>query len=181
MLCFGRRRAESGRECQWKVDNSNSPQRRRGAEATQRTPHDFTSPRCLCVSAVNEAALTIPYETNLSLSGDIHELGRLTGEIERFCTDHSLPRDVEFQLNLVLEELFVNAVQHGGCDGMVNAARIRMRVVAGRTVQVVFFDRGAPFDLTQVPEADIHAPLSERRAGGMGIHLVRQIMRDVSY
>ena len=45
----------------------------------------------------------------------------------------------------------------------------------------IFSDRGAPFDLTQAPEADIHAPLGERRGGGMGIHLVRQIMRDVSY
>ena len=84
-------------------------------------------------------------------------------------------------MNLVLEELFVNAVRHGGCEGMANAARIRMRVDGDRTVQVIFSDRGAPFDLTQAPEADIHAPLSQRQAGGMGIHLVRQIMRDVSY
>jgi serine/threonine-protein kinase RsbW len=125
--------------------------------------------------------LTIPHETNFSLSGDIHELARLAGEMERFCLDHSLPPEVEFQLNLVLEELFVNAVRHGGCDGMANAARIRMRVEADGTLQVIFSDQGAPFDLTQAPEADVHAPLSERRAGGMGIHLVRQIMRDVSY
>jgi len=84
-------------------------------------------------------------------------------------------------LNLVLEELFVNAVRHGQCEGMTNAARIRIRVEGDGAVQVIFSDRGAPFDLTQAPEADIHAPLSERRGGGLGIHLVRQIMRDVSY
>jgi len=124
---------------------------------------------------------TIPYETDLCLSGDIHELERLAGEVERFCGEHSLPADLEFQLNLVLEELFVNAVRHGACEGLANAARVQMRVDHHRAVHVTFSDRGAPFDLTQAPEADIGAPLSERRAGGLGIHLVRQIMRDVSY
>ena len=124
---------------------------------------------------------TIPYEFNLCLSGSIHELERLTGEIGRFCGEHSLPDDVEFQLNLVLEELFVNAVRHGGCEGIPEAASVRIVLEEDGAVQVSFSDRGGPFDLTAAPDADIHAPLSERQAGGLGIHLVRQIMRDVSY
>ena len=84
-------------------------------------------------------------------------------------------------MNLVLEELFINAVRHGQCEGLADAAHMRMHLARDGAVQVIFSDRGAPFDLTQAPEADIHAPLSERQGGGMGIHLVRQIMRDVSY
>jgi anti-sigma regulatory factor (Ser/Thr protein kinase) len=83
-------------------------------------------------------------------------------------------------LNLALEELFVNAVRHGGCEGMEDAVRVRVWYEQ-QAVHVRFCDRGEPFDLTAAPEADIHAPLSERRAGGLGIHLVRQIMRDVTW
>jgi len=123
---------------------------------------------------------SIPYETNLSLSGEIRELERLAGEVGRFCGENALSADAEFQLNLVLEELFVNAIRHGGCEGMESAANVRIRHEHGR-VHVRFADRGGPFDLTTAPEADIGAPLSERSGGGLGIHLVRQIMRDVAY
>jgi anti-sigma regulatory factor (Ser/Thr protein kinase) len=95
------------------------------------------------------------------MNGNIRELERLTAEVEYFCGEHGLAGNLEFQLNLVLEELFVNAVRHGGCDGLKNAARVRMSRDAG-AVRVVFSDRGAPFDLTGAPEADVHAPLSER-------------------
>ena len=84
--------------------------------------------------------------------------------------------ETEFQLNLVLEELLVNAVRHGGCEGLDDAACIRLTCGEGG-VHVDFRDRGVPFDLTAAPPAR----LDEARVGGLGIHLVRQIMREVSY
>jgi serine/threonine-protein kinase RsbW len=122
----------------------------------------------------------IPYESDFCLNGDIRELERLVGEVARFCEQHPSLADTEFQLNLVLEELFVNAVRHGGCAGMADAACVRMRYGDG-AVHVIFSDRGDPFDLTEAPEADTSAPLADRRGGGLGIHLVRQIMRGVTY
>jgi serine/threonine-protein kinase RsbW len=121
----------------------------------------------------------IPYETDLFLNGSLSELDRLTEEVGRFCAAHSLNEDAVFDLNLVLEELFVNSVRHGGCEGVANAARVRMRFTGG--VEVEYTDRGRPFDPTEAPEPDIHAPLEQRRPGGMGIHLVRSIMRDLQY
>ncbi len=82
-------------------------------------------------------------------------------------------------MNLALEELFVNAVTHGGCEGMQNAVRIRMECFPGG-VRTEFADRGRPFDSTLVPALG-QASLEERAAGGIGIHLVRQVMHDVQY
>ena len=121
----------------------------------------------------------ILFETDLFLNGSLGELERLADEVGRFCAAHSLNDDAAFDLNLVLEELFVNSVRHGGCEGLANAARIRMRMARG--VEVEYTDCGRPFDLTQAPEFNVHAPLEERRAGGMGVHLVRKIMRDLRY
>ena len=123
---------------------------------------------------------SIPYETHLLLNGSIHELAQLTAETARFCAENGLGDEAEFQLNLVLEELFVNTIRHGGCDGVDASSRVELRAT-GDQLTVTFADRGRPFDLTAAPEANIDAPLSERQAGGLGIHLVRQIMRDVRY
>jgi anti-sigma regulatory factor (Ser/Thr protein kinase) len=121
----------------------------------------------------------IPYDAEFFLNGNLRELDRLADEIGRFCTTHSLGDDAVFELNLVLEELFVNSVRHGGCEGMDQAAHVRLRVAD--CVEVEYRDRGRAFDPTQAPEPDIHAPLEERKTGGLGIHLMRKIMRTVEY
>ena len=98
----------------------------------------------------------------------------------QFCAGNFLDREAEFQLNLILEELFVNAVRHGGCEGVPDAARVSLRAEA-EGVEVEFRDRGRPFDPTGVPAADLLASLEEREGGGLGIHLVREIMLDLHY
>jgi serine/threonine-protein kinase RsbW len=116
----------------------------------------------------------------LLLDGKLSELPRLVAETARFCQQHALDETAEFQLNLVLEELFTNAIRHGGCEGMRHAARVRLEVLAGGVV-IEFADRGAPFDPTKAPAPDLDAPLESRQIGGLGIHLVRQIVRDLRY
>lgn len=122
----------------------------------------------------------IPYKADFSLNGNLSELERLSAEISRFCQENSLDEEAEFQLNLVLEELFVNTMRHGGCEGAQNSTRVLLQSAADG-VEVVFADRGLPFDPTSVPPANVAVPLEERRAGGLGIHLVREIMRDLQY
>jgi len=108
------------------------------------------------------------------------ELVTLTAEVGRFCREHALAEDVEFDLDLVLEELFTNAVRHGGCDGVSGAVRVALRARPGG-VFIEFADRGEPFHPDQAPAPDLNAPLEERRVGGLGIHLVRQIVRNLHY
>ena len=62
---------------------------------------------------------------------------------------------------------------------MEGAAEVELaRVPDG--VELRYADRGAEFDPTLAPAPDITAPLEERSIGGLGIHLMRQIMRTSS-
>ena len=48
------------------------------------------------------------------------------------------------------------------------------------TIDII--DDGLPFNpLTEGPSVDVNAPIEERRIGGLGIHLVRSMMDDLSY
>ena len=115
-----------------------------------------------------------------TFDGDLGELERLAEEVEWFCEEHGLSSDVEFDLNLALEELFVNAVRHGGCAGVKDAARVRLERT-GDGVRVEFSDRGREFDPAAVPAPDLEASMAERKAGGLGLHLVRNMMQDFAY
>ena len=125
----------------------------------------------------NQAILT---EAEFVLNGRLGELECLVAGIKRFSQEHSLSGEVEFDLNLVLEELFTNSVKYGGCAGMENAVEIRLEV-RDDGVWVEYSDRGQAFDPLTVPPPDLKAQLEERCTGGLGIHLVRQVMKDLEY
>ena len=46
---------------------------------------------------------------------------------------------------------------------------------------LVLADTGKEFDPTMAPEADITLSADERKIGGLGIFLIRQIMNEVKY
>jgi len=104
----------------------------------------------------------------------------LSAWVGQFCADHALGGDVEFDLNLALEELFSNSLRHGGCEGMQDAAHARLRLSAGG-VAVEYSDRGAAFNPLDAPEPDLSAPLMARRPGGLGVHMVRRVVEDLQY
>jgi serine/threonine-protein kinase RsbW len=114
------------------------------------------------------------------LDGNLHELGRLAEEIAWFCEENALATDVEFDLNLVMEELFTNAVRHGGCEGMKEAARVKLELREDG-VEAEFSDRGREFDPATAPSPNLDAPLDERAGGGMGLHLVRRTVGELAY
>jgi len=130
---------------------------------------------CLCH---NQAVLG---ETELfQLNGELGELRRLAAGVARFCRQQTAGEATESNLNLVLEELFVNALEHGGCQGMPDAVEIRLSLSHGALL-AEFADRGTPFDPTGAPPPDLDAPLQDRAGGGLGLHLVRQLARDLDY
>jgi anti-sigma regulatory factor (Ser/Thr protein kinase) len=119
-------------------------------------------------------------DQEISLEGNIRELERLSEWIAEFCAANGLEGEIEFDLNLVLEELFTNSVRHGGCDGIRDAAHIRLRLVPDG-VAVEYSDRGAAFNPLDAPEPDVTAPLMERKPGGLGMFMVRRVVQDLRY
>jgi serine/threonine-protein kinase RsbW len=95
-----------------------------------------------------------------------------------FCREQAIAGEAAQDLNLALEELFVNAVKHGGCEGNLGVARVTAGI-EGDAFRVEFADRGAPFDPAAAPPPG--ASLEERAAGGVGIHLARQAMGTLHY
>jgi len=121
-------------------------------------------------------------EAEFRMDGDLAELPRLAERVAQFCREGSLDDSIEFHLNLILEELFVNAVSHGGCKGMKDVVAVRLTRGSDGAVALEFSDRGAAFNPAAAPpQPDLSAPLGERRAGGLGLHFVRSLARIVDY
>jgi phosphoserine phosphatase len=92
---------------------------------------------------------------------------------------HGVDRRLLGSVDLALEELFTNMVKYSPESG--EPVRVDLATVAGG-VEVTLTDSGVePFDVTQAPDADIHAPIEERQPGGLGLHLVRRLVDHIGY
>jgi anti-sigma regulatory factor (Ser/Thr protein kinase) len=119
----------------------------------------------------------------LALESDVEELARVTDAIEGFCRDHGLPDDWAMELNIVLDETLTNTMFYGA-DGGEDRDRLRIKVDVEITDGVLIVrqeDNGKAFDPLQAEEVDTTVPIEDRTVGGLGIHLMRKLMNELSY
>ena len=106
------------------------------------------------------------------------ELVQIPAAVEEFAERDNWPPDLVFKLNLVLEELGVNIVNYSGATGEIEISLASDE----ETVTIEIADNGRPFNpLAELDTPDISAPLGERPVGGLGVHLVRSMMDELSY
>lgn len=72
-----------------------------------------------------------------------------------------------------VDELVCNVVEHGyaGLPGQIEIASLRTADDLAFRIR----DDAPPFDPRTVPEPDLDLPLAQRRLGGMGVHLARDL------
>jgi anti-sigma regulatory factor (Ser/Thr protein kinase) len=119
-------------------------------------------------------------DLHLSLARDPAELARLALEVERFLARHPALQPAGYALQLALEELVSNVIRHADAAGTPLASDVTLRLEPDG-VRVQLEDDGPAFDPLAVPAPDTDAPIDERAVGGLGIHLVRNIVTDLRY
>lgn len=89
------------------------------------------------------------------------------------------PRECH-RFNVAIDELLCNIINYAFTDQKTHYIAIQLDILPDH-VHITIRDDGIPFDLTTYPEPDITLPLDERPTGGLGIHLVRKLIHQVSY
>jgi serine/threonine-protein kinase RsbW len=117
---------------------------------------------------------------SLTLRNHTSEIGRLVDRIDAFGAEAGLPPDVTFRLALSLDEIVSNVIRHGLDDNAEHQILVTLDVADGRVTATVA-DDGVPFDPRDAPLPNLDAPLEERLAGGLGMHLVRETMDEIDY
>jgi serine/threonine-protein kinase RsbW len=112
----------------------------------------------------------------MTIGADRSEIARVNAAFAKFADLHTLPASVRRSLQIALDELLSNTIDYG----FVGQATVELEA-AGDRVTLRMTDDGRPFDPFAVAAPDASLPLEERRSGGLGIHLVRGMMDEVSY
>ena len=120
------------------------------------------------------------HEIQMSVAADPSGLRAVSTAFAEFAEAHSLPADVRRSINISLDELLANALSHGRTGRDPCSVTVEVKLDEER-VTVIFTDDGTPFDPFGREAPDTTLPVEMRPIGGLGLHLVGQLMDEVSY
>jgi len=117
---------------------------------------------------------------SIVLPNDVQEVPQLNAFVEEVCEAAGFQSEVILQVQLAVEEAVVNVMNYAYPPDTHGDVTVEVQL---REASVTFaiMDSGKPFDPTTIPEPDITLSATQRAIGGLGMHLVRQIMDSVTY
>ncbi len=121
---------------------------------------------------------------------DLHWL-RLPGTRESFTEFHrfvleqasaaSLPEEVRTRVDLVLEEVLINVIDYACSGAQTQAIAVGCAVIPGKGFLVRVTDPGPPFNPLEQQAPELEPSIEERKIGGLGILLARNMSSDMVY
>ena len=107
-------------------------------------------------------------------------VGEVNTAFAGFAEEHALSAKVRRSINVALDDLLANALTHGNTGRDPCSVTVEVKLDEER-VTVILTDDGPPFDPFAQEAPDTSLSIEDRPIGGLGIHLVEQLMDKVDY
>lgn len=122
----------------------------------------------------------VPEAETLTLANDIQELKRIEPFLNDFFERNNLDPTLLPSVNLALEEALANVIMYAYPEGTRGEVTLTAEAKEDN-ICLEIRDMGVPFNPLQHKEAKLDVSLEERPIGGLGIHLIKEIMDEVEY
>ena len=122
----------------------------------------------------------IKYQNSLTLPNDVQTIPQLAEFVDTVSEAVGLDMGTTMQMNLAMEEAVVNVMNYAYPADVKGTVDIEAKAGDG-WLQFIISDSGTAFDPTAKGEVDTTLSAEERGIGGLGIHLIRQIMDSIEY
>jgi len=116
---------------------------------------------------------------SLRVAADVAQLAVIRAFVEQQARALRVDAFDMYDLILAVNEAATNIVVHGyrGRPGLIE---IELRQ-QGDAIEIRLRDQAPLFDPTRVPAPDLTQPLHKRSLGGMGVHVMRELMDAMHY
>ena len=117
----------------------------------------------------------------LKIEAALDNLDEVLAFVDQRLEENECPMKVQTQIDIAVEEIFVNIASYAYSPGKGNA-EIGVEVSDDPLeVTIRFADSGIPYDPLAKEDPDITLPAEERPIGGLGIYMVKKSMDYVEY
>jgi anti-sigma regulatory factor (Ser/Thr protein kinase) len=118
---------------------------------------------------------------HLELRSRLSDLAQLFPWIERLASQHAIPANTQFAINLCLEEVLSNIIRHGYSGKPDHSIAVRFTKPRDDYFVFIVEDEAPPFNPVNSPELPAVSSLDEIRVGGQGIRLLRRFANALEY
>ena len=117
----------------------------------------------------------------LNMEAQLTEIERIHAAVKILSQAEDWPPELLFQIELVLEEIGTNIIKYGQ-DGD-RETDINITLTSDSTaLRLEIVDSGKPFDpFAEAPPPDLDSAVPDRPIGGLGVHLVQELMDEAYY
>ena len=119
-------------------------------------------------------------ERRITIKNRMPEIAAVNQTFEAFAEEFDVPRPIVMKFNLMFDDVLNNVISYAHHDDSEHDIEIRMELAGDRLI-VTITDDGVPFNPLSVAAPRTDLALDDREVGGMGIHLVRNLVDNVTY
>ena len=116
---------------------------------------------------------------SFTIDSDILEIPKVSLALDRELRVHGFLDEEILDSQLAVEEAITNVIVHG-YERVTGKIVITCRITNG-LAEVQIEDYAPPFNPLSIPDPDITEDIEDRKIGGLGVFLIRQVMDDVVY
>jgi sigma-B regulation protein RsbU (phosphoserine phosphatase) len=121
-----------------------------------------------------------PAALHMVIRNELSEIENVNASFEKFARDHNLPAVIGQKMGIAFDDLLNNVISYGFRDNGDHEVDIKAELVGSR-LTITISDDGVPFNPLGIQTPDTGLSVDERELGGLGIHLVRNLVDDISY
>jgi sigma-B regulation protein RsbU (phosphoserine phosphatase) len=140
----------------------------------------FDDITALCVKYVGAGVVTVQEALELTIGNKIEEIKKALSAFDAFSTTYFVSKNVVGKVKIALDELLANIIQYAFNDDRDHFVHVEFQLHDDKLI-IILEDDGSPFDPFHVETPDINLSIEEREIGGLGIHLVKNVMDEVNY
>jgi anti-sigma regulatory factor (Ser/Thr protein kinase) len=114
------------------------------------------------------------------IRNDFADLPAAAVATAQFLEANNASSEIVYAANLAIEEIVTNTIKYAYRDTLQHEITIRLSLTES-ALEIEICDDGSEFDPFIQPEPDLRPSCHERKAGGLGIHFVRNMLDACTY
>ena len=154
---------------------------RRGEIETEKGRREFEHWRAELLELLDETDSLLFLRNEMETEAAVERLDEVQAFVDAHLEAADCPFKTQMQIDLVVEEVFVNIASYAYAPGKGNATVRAETTASPRGVVLTFFDSGTPYDPLAREDPDITLSAEERQIGGLGIFITKKTMDEVRY
>ena len=111
----------------------------------------------------------------------IENIALVTDFVNSILEKNECSMKVQMEIDIVIDEIFGNIAYYAYAPGS-GEATVQVEIEdSPKKMELVFIDRGIPYNPLENKDPDVTLDIEERKIGGLGIFLVKEMMDEVLY